>query len=430
MRRSDELIAGYLDDSLTGEQAAELQRWLRAGPANVKEFTMALARDEQLRMVVASTESLSKTEKHCETQTSTQRTLLSRTFRKVTIAACLVAVIFGVAMLQPRGGSALTLAESDGLVSLRSDENAKITRLNPGETISSGTLLVQGDGAQARLSYADGSMLWLSGGAELRLTRAKAKALSLQTGTLRADVSSQPSGFPMTVRTPTAEATVQGTSFALTAANRETRLVVNDGAVSLQRLSDEQTLTVKANEQVRVSQNHANLFRAERSPMVPMKWNFASTTEDDASSVGTWSDSGTLTATPETMYLKTTGSNEIHYRAGARNCYPGLVLLSESSVVKIRYRLEEPINLGLFVATHMPSWDFSGNFRAYVETRMLPADGDGWRTATVSVQSLIPMNDMPLQPGCVVSALFATTFADDAGLEITDFSVFPNRREE
>ena len=393
MRRGDELIAGYLDDSLTGEQAAELQRWLHAGPANVKEFTTALARDEQLRTVVASTELISATEKHHEVQTSTQRTLLPRTFRKVTIAACLVAVILGVAMLQPRGGSALTLAESDGLVSLRSDGNAKITRLNPGETISSGTLFVQGDGAQARLSYADGSTLWLSGGAELRLTRAKAKALSLQTGTLRADVSSQPSRFPMTVRTPTAEATVQGTSFALTAANRETRLVVNDGAVSLQRLSDERTLTVKANEQVKVSQNHASLFRAERSPMVPMKWNAASTTEDNASLVGTWSDSGTLTATPETMYLKATGANEIHYRAGARNCYPGLVILSESSVVKIRYRLEEPINLGLFISTQTRSWDFSGNFRAYIETPMLPADGDGWRTATVSVQSLIPMNE-------------------------------------
>ena len=49
------------------------------------------------------------------------------------------------------------------------------------------------------------------------------------------------------------------------------------------------------------------------------------------------------------------------------NCYPGLVVLSDSSVLKIRYRLDEPINLGLFIATHMPSWDFSGNFRAYIE---------------------------------------------------------------
>ena len=194
-----------------------------------------------------------------------------------------------------------------------------VARLNPGESFSSGTLCVEGDGAQARLSYADGSTLWVSGGAELKLTKAKDKTLSLHAGnTACGRLSSAPrtSTGRFVRRLPRPQC--WETSFALTAAKRETRLVVNEGEVSLRRLSDEQTLTVKANEQVKVGQEHAILFRAERSPSVPINWIMESKFEGSATLLGTWSDAGRLTATPETVFLKATGANEIHYRAGTR----------------------------------------------------------------------------------------------------------------
>ncbi|MEM7317190.1 MAG: FecR family protein, partial [Planctomycetota bacterium] len=275
----------------------------------------------------------------------------------------------------------------------------------------------------AKFLYPDGSTLWLSGGTELALAKGKGKTLLLQAGTLRADVSPQPEGHPLTVRTATAEATVLGTSFALTAAKQETRMVVNEGAVRIQRLSDEQALTVNGNERVRVGQNDAKPVRAERSPIVPVAWNVKSKAEGNGTLVGKWSDKQNLAATSETVFLKATGTNEIHYRAGMRNCYPGLVTLNEDSVVRIRYRVDKPINIGLFIATHRPSWDFSGNFRAYIETAMHPADNDRWRTATVAVRKLIPMKEISFQPGCVVSTMFATTFGDDVDLEIAEFGV-------
>ncbi len=422
MSRTDELIAGYLDDSLTDQQAVELQQWLHSDPANLKRFTTAMVRDEQLRAAVASTESLSAAERYHAVQTKTQeRTLRKHSILKLTVATSLVIVIAWFGMFRPHNGS-LTFAETDGLVSLR-DDSATVHRLNPGETFASGSLIVEGDGTQAKFSYSDGSVLWLSGGTELTLTGGQGKTLRLQAGMLRADVPPQPVDRPLTIRTSNAQATAFGTSFALIAAKQETRLVVNEGAVNFQRLSDAQTLTVNANEQVCVGQDDTEPVRAESTPNVSATWNVKSKAEGNATLVGQWNDQENLVATPESVFLAVTGTNEIHYRAGTRNCYPGLVTLNENSVVRIRYRLEKPVNLGLFISTHLPSWEFSGNFRVYIETPKLPADNDGWRTATVPIRSLIPMKEIPFQPGCVVSTLFATSFASDVGLEIAEFEV-------
>ena len=58
MSSGQELIEAYLDDSLTVDQAAELQVWLQADDENVRQFVLANAREEQLREVAVANATL------------------------------------------------------------------------------------------------------------------------------------------------------------------------------------------------------------------------------------------------------------------------------------------------------------------------------------------------------------------------------------
>ncbi|MEZ6087347.1 MAG: FecR family protein [Pirellulaceae bacterium] len=287
---------------------------------------------------------------------------------------------------------------------------------------------MDGDGARARFAYADGSEFILAGNSDLRLDTAQAKELFLRHGTLRATVARQPRDQPMIVRTSGAEATVMGTSFIMNAANVETLLQVTSGAVKFRRLSDDHAVTVLADQQIRASQTTGTLQAESISPP-PTRW-LAESSNKACEWLGVW-EGNILKAAPRTVYLKGAGVEETHFHAGARNSFPGLVELRKGSLIRIRYRIDRPLNVGLFISTHAASWDFTGNFQAYVEERNTPPDEDGWRTTSVPIGSLTPMarTALPFEPGCVASTIYATTFADDVGLEVAELLVISQDHE-
>jgi ferric-dicitrate binding protein FerR (iron transport regulator) len=428
MSRAEELIVAYLDDSLTERETAELHAWLRADAANVRQFVLANAREEQLREAALSCVTLSMV----AANRSPRPRFVRQTIRARAIlawAAAVVVVASLVLFVVPRTNhkSLVTLVQANGPVSWRNDSGENVGRLKKGARLAAGTLTVDGEGSRAEVTFADGSRFALSGGSELTLGERKGKQLFLRRGALLANVSPQPTGRPLRVRTPTAEAVVLGTSFGMNAVEAETFLRVNRGAVELRRLADNQALRVSDREQARAGVNAAQPMRSEPATALPEHWSANSASMPGASWIGEWRAPGVLAAVPRMVFVKENGVVENHHHAGAVNGFPGFVTLREDSVVRVRYRIQRPLNLGVFLSTRTEAGAFSGNFQGYIEERITPADAQGWRTATVPMKSIWPIRvePMPFQPGCVAAIIFVTTFADDVGLEVAELEVSP-----
>lgn len=425
MSRHHDLIAAYLDDSLTEGQAAELDVWLKSDPANIRQFVLANAREEQLREAVA----VSLPHRHVVAAKTLDSGSIPRKFQATAITVCTAAVLVTMAawlvVQHPDGNEMATLVHTSGAVSLRDDNDRRVRNLKIGAQVAAGTLTVEGEGSQAEFTFADHSTFTLSGGAELRLRDGYGKQLFLKSGTLLASVSRQPVGKPLRVRTPTAEAIVLGTSFAMNAANAETFLRVNSGTVELHRLADEQSLKVSEHEQARASDDATQPMRPEAVRPLPTTWIANPASSQVANWTGNWTDGKFLAAIPRTVYIREPGVRENHFHAGATNGFPGLVTLSENSAVRVRYRTQRPLNVGIFVVTHTESGAFSGNFQAYIQQHLTPPDADGWREATVPLATFIPIqgSSHSFTPGCVASTLFVTTYAADVGLEVAELEV-------
>jgi ferric-dicitrate binding protein FerR (iron transport regulator) len=426
MSRAEELIAAYLDDSLTKRESAELHAWLRADAANVRRFVLANAREEQLREAVLSSGTL----RVVVAKQSPRPVVVRRTYRARAILAWAAAVVLMAVLVwsfvqRANHEPLVTLVQVNGPVSWRNDHGERVERLQKGARLAAGTLAVEGEGSRAEVTFTDGSTFALSGGSELTLGERKGKQLFLRRGALLANVSPQPAGRPLRIRTPTAEAMVLGTSFGMNAVETETFLRVNSGAVELRRLADNQALKVSVHEQVRAGVNTAQPMRPEPATAMPDHWSADSASLPGASWIGEWRTPGVLAAVPRMTFVKEDDVVEIHHHAGVVNGFPGFVTLREDSVVRVRYRIQRPLNVGVFLSTHTKEGAFSGNFQGYIEESKTPADADGWRTATVPMKSLWPIRvePMPFQPGCVAGIIFVTTFADDVDLEVAELEV-------
>ena len=212
----------------------------------------------------------------------------------------------------------------------------------------------------------------------------------------------------------------------MNAANAETFLRVNSGTVELHRLADEQSLKVSEHEQARATGDATQPMRPEVVRPLPTTWIANPASSQVANWTGNWTNRKFLTAVPRTVYIRETDVREDHFHAGATNGFPGLVTLDKNSAVRVRYRTQRPLNVGLFVVTHTESWTFSGNFQAYIQQRLTPPDKNGWRTATIPLTSFIPIqgSSHSFTPGCVASTLFVTTYAADVDLIVAELEVF------
>ena len=227
MNSGDDLIADYLDDALTDEHAAEFQEWLREDDFNMRQFLLAVARDEQLRSAVLAQESFAVAKEQTAPRSSVKKPL--RRYISWSVAACIVLLVAcWLVGLRTAREPGVTLVESSGLVSRRTDAHPQATQFQTGETLSVGTVAVEGEGARASFTYADGVQFSLATGSELAVESGTDKKLFLRRGVLLATAPTLRGDQPLFVRTPTAEATVVGTSFGISAGRAETLLRVKE----------------------------------------------------------------------------------------------------------------------------------------------------------------------------------------------------------
>ena len=419
----DELIALYLDDSLSQDQAAELRKWLYSDSANVLKLAKATARDEQLRAAVVSLETL----RDATGRPAFQACVAQRASRPRSIMPWAFATSLAIFMIAwfaiPRsvGESTLTLVDSTGAVSFRIDDEGE-EPMTAGMQLSAGTLVVEGDGARAEFSYPDGSTLSLFGGSVTKVSNVRGKQLFLKRGDLSASVPHQPSKRPLLVRTATAEATVLGTSFGISADQSETLLQVNSGSVKMRRLLDDQEVVVGGNQQVRTVDTDIKPLLTEPMDVIPDSWHADFQIEQGLTWIGERRD-GVLAGNFRSTYSRELNVHSEHFHAGAYNKLQGLVTLYSDSAVSVRYRISEGRNIGVFISTHLSSWEFSGNFEGYLIHDKIVPNAEGWREATIPLTSFYARSSMKLQSGCKLSAIYLTTYERDIGLAISYLEV-------
>jgi len=425
MSRSKELMTSYMEETLTENEAVEFEAWLKADAANLKEFVMELARNEQLRRAVIASEPNTVADVKQTSQAPARKwSVRSRRAVKWMLAASLIVAVSWFLLPNENSASIVTFEGASGPVSLQT-EGGNESGLTSGETFATGTLRIGGEGTRANFSYADGSNVSVAGGTELKFASGNGKQLVLHRGTLAANISPQTKRSPLVLRTPTAEATILKTSLIVDAEEAATLLRVNRGDVQLRRLADNQILMVAQNQEAVAERDTAKPLQAKAVKPLSTEWKASPKAEKDVTWFGKWNREGTLNAVPRKVFRKVLDKDETHHHAGAYSDFPGLVTLQKNSAIRIRYRIEKPLNVGVFLSTRAASWDFTGNFQAYIVEQKTPADEDGWRTATIPIESFQPLHrsGMAFQPGCVAATLFATTYTNDVGLEVSKFEV-------
>lgn len=258
------LIDAYLDDHLDDAGVAELQRWLRADRAHLREFLRLTAIHRDLRREFlgaaarsgfADSDSASDQPSARLARPSARRLTIRRRRQRASwqwlglaAAACLV---IGIA-LSPLGSRAETgerVVVSSGTASVVRGGTTMVVR--SGERLRDADVLRAGD-ASTTVTFPDGTTLTLAAGGELTCDGlggvGSGKKLRLVHGRLHAEVARQPSGHPLVITAPTATATVLGTSFDLTSTPVQTRLDVAHGRVRLAQPTTQASVEVAAGE--------------------------------------------------------------------------------------------------------------------------------------------------------------------------------------
>lgn len=139
------------------------------------------------------------------------------------------------------------------------------------EFCSGDTLQTVGTESFALLRFNDNSLLAVAGDTKLACSVPNSrKQVDVQGGNVIAYVTPQPDQKPMLIKTPMAQAEVLGTTLSLFASLVMTELAVQEGQVRMRRLSDNQTVEVKAGQSAVVTKDSD--FVAKSIAPTPSVW--------------------------------------------------------------------------------------------------------------------------------------------------------------
>ncbi len=185
-----------------------------------------------------------------QNKTTTRFGKATSRWQLVATAVVLALMISGVSWMLRGPKTIGSLSELHGSMRWTGNNGEVVRDLAVGERLSGGTIELLTADSWVVFRFNDGSTVTLSGESELTISEQNRKELHLRRGSLFAEVMPQPKHSPMAVLTPSANLEVLGTQFNLQTEEAKSRLRVNEGLVSLQRVPDGEVIDVTASHEV------------------------------------------------------------------------------------------------------------------------------------------------------------------------------------
>lgn len=333
----------------------------------------------------------------------------------------------------PDSPSIARLEMTHGTVSFRTTHGQTLVLSGRGQTLSAGSLLLEGESSAAQWRFLDGTLITLSGDAEVAFSDDGQKLLRVRHGTLTAEVEPQRSGVPLVVETPTARVEVLGTVFTLATESDQTRINVVAGRVRLKRLVDGKSVEVPGEHSCVASLD----ARGELQPTVPDRpaigWQHRFVKPPPDRWKGEWLPAeGHLPARVRAVACLVGHKHEadyvpiVHYGITARKVDEvSLGSLPTNGALRIRCRTEDPARLHIMLGLNRDDGGFGGNFEAKLPRDAGVPDADGWREIVVPLADFHPLVErwrvMPIDARPYL--ILVTTFGDDAGLEVSELAI-------
>jgi hypothetical protein len=250
------LLESYLENCLTAEDRAELQRLLLASPQARRLFWEYLHQHALLGELQAETRGrrLALDERTAASRLATlpSRRRLVRA-RWLALGAAAVLLTLSLLFLGGRRGvegtpAVAELEEVEGEVYLVT-ATGKVAaqpkkRLYPGQALQT-----HGEGSYAVVKYSDSTRLEVGPDTTLDLLAGPnepdaVKKVFLKEGTLTAEVAPQPRDNPMILVTPHAEVVSSGNKLSFSSAGEATRIELEEGQARCRRTSDGKSIEV------------------------------------------------------------------------------------------------------------------------------------------------------------------------------------------
>lgn len=249
-RDIEELISGYLDESLNEDEQRELSEWIKADTVNAKHFAKAVMLHDRLQCEVkAQAEAEEEETKIVPIRFSGVGT------RVLQLAAAMVLIL--AILYWPTGPKNQVVeapVEPPGFATLAHALGAEFesgSNLATGQRLGAQTISLKS--GLVRLQFDTGVEVTLQGPAEYELFQADRTKLT--SGLLTANVPPGAEGFR--VDTPTAEVTDLGTSFGVRLdANGASHVSVFDGKVEIEEPESGEKKLLKEGEAARVTAEH------------------------------------------------------------------------------------------------------------------------------------------------------------------------------
>jgi hypothetical protein len=240
----------------------------------------------------------------------------------------------------------------------------------------------------------------------------------------------------MVIETPTANVEVVGTEFRVDADKNQTILVVESGAVKLQRRSDGSTIEVPRGKEAVASLDTKTELASRPLPAAPPS--SFSQSFDNKPAAETWrgewlppdaNNPGRLRCVTDLSYRRADDTPVAAYTVNMRSRREPVATVSSASVLRLKFKTSGPFPVLALVGLFHGNGSFAGNF----QTMIKPGDGTkvdgGWRRVETPLSSWKGVTGNPTIPeGARVRLLFLAAYSPKANLELAEVSITPADR--
>jgi len=269
-RRFLELAEVYLDDDLSGSEAAELRALLEGDPALVQRLHGQLRdqvvcrtalrpadpqaiRERTQRMLDSWRPQSGEIAAQVVFARVDQRRRVALVLRWSSLAAAALVLVLILPLLAP--WFLRPVAQPDSLAPMVSavEGDVRLGALvlnSAGERFGYGTTLHVGSQASATLTWADGTRLRLTANSTLTRLPTVGQRLKLDVGSVEIVAAKRAADQAMEIICPDATARVVGTAFTISVADGRSNLTVSEGLVRWQREADGVSSLVGAGQRV------------------------------------------------------------------------------------------------------------------------------------------------------------------------------------